>query len=84
MEGAGVKRVRGKEGILFALAEAAVEHPDETIRRALFPVVAEGTLRNLVSEAQANKNAFDKRVRTVLRSSYSITTAAACRSCSRR
>jgi TnpA family transposase len=66
-----LKRVRGKEGILFALAEAAVEHPDETIRRALFPVVAEGTLRNLVSEAQANKNAFDKRVRTVLRSSYS-------------
>ena len=66
-----LKRVRGKEGILFALAEAAVEHPDETIRRALFPVVAEGTLRNLVSEAQANKNAFDKRVRTVLRASYS-------------
>jgi TnpA family transposase len=66
-----LKRVRGKEGILFALAEAAVEHPDETIRRALFPVVAEGTLRDLIAEAKVTKNAFDKRVRTVLRASYS-------------
>jgi TnpA family transposase len=66
-----LKRVRGKEGILFSLAEAAVGHPDETIRRALFPVVGEGTLRDLVREAKANKAAFDLRVRTVLRSSYS-------------
>jgi len=66
-----LKRVRGKQGILFSLAEAAVDHPDETVRRALFPVVGEGTLRELVREARANKRAFDTRVRTVLRSSYS-------------
>jgi len=34
-----LRRVRGKEGILFALAQAAVEHPDDTVRRALFPVM---------------------------------------------
>lgn len=66
-----LKRVRGKEGLLFSVAEVAVENPDETVRRALYPVVGEGTLRDLVKEAKANKAAFDTRVRTVLRSSYS-------------
>lgn len=33
------RRVRGKERILFRLAEAAVEHPDDLVRTALFPVV---------------------------------------------
>lgn len=66
-----LRRVRGKEGILFRLAEAAIEHPDETIRAAVFPVVSEGMLRDLVREAKANDEAFRQRVRTVLRSSYS-------------
>ena len=66
-----LRRVRGKEGILFRLAEAAVDHPDDTVRAALFPVVGEKTLRELVREAKANKRAFQARVRTVLRSSYS-------------
>ncbi len=65
-----LKRVRGKEGILFQVAQAAVDHPDDTVRRALYPVVGEGTLRDLVREAKANQNAFRGRVRTVLRSSY--------------
>nr|MDQ6900602.1 hypothetical protein [Candidatus Dormibacteraeota bacterium] len=65
------KRIRGKAGIFFKLAEAAVDHPDETVRRALYPVVGEGTLRALVREARANQAAFRQRVRTVLRSSYS-------------
>jgi hypothetical protein len=65
-----LKRVRGKEGILFSLAEAAVAHPDETVRKALYPVVGEGTLWDLVREAKANQSAFRGRVRTVLRSAY--------------
>ena len=66
-----LRRVRGKQGILFRLAEAAVAHPDETVRTALFPVVGETTLRDLVREAKASETAFRARVRTVLRSSYS-------------
>ncbi len=66
-----LRRVRGKEGILFRLAEAAVDHPDETVRKALFPVVGEGTLQDLVREAKADERVFQARVRTVLRSSYS-------------
>lgn len=65
-----LKRVRGKQGILFSMAEAAVEHPDETVRRALYPVVGEGTLKDLVREAKASEAVFRGRVRTVLRSSY--------------
>lgn len=66
-----LRRVRGKEALLFRIAEAAVGHPDETVRSALFPVVGEKTLQELVREAKAGAEAYQGRVRTVLRSSYS-------------
>jgi hypothetical protein len=31
-----LRRVRGKEGILFRLAQAAVDHPDDTVRDAIW------------------------------------------------
>ncbi|MFJ1930471.1 MULTISPECIES: Tn3 family transposase [unclassified Streptomyces] len=68
---AELKKVRGKEGILFRLAEAAVGKPDEVVRRALYPVVGEKTLKDLVAEAKANEKVFKAKVRTTLRSSYS-------------
>jgi hypothetical protein len=55
---ADLKHVRGKRGILFALAQAAVDYPDDTVRRAIWPVVGEQTLHELVREAQANDQAF--------------------------
>ncbi|MGW5927026.1 carboxylesterase family protein [Streptomyces anulatus] len=64
---AELKKVRGKEGILFKLATAAVDKPDEVVRRALFPVVGEKTLRELVAEAKANEKVFKAKVRTTLR-----------------
>jgi hypothetical protein len=36
-----LRRVRGKESILFRLAEVALDHPDETVRQVLYPVVGE-------------------------------------------
>ena len=66
-----LKRVRGKQGLLFALAEGAVEHPDDTVRSALFPVVSETTLRQLVKEAKASEQIFQQQVRKVIRGSYS-------------
>ena len=65
------RRVHGKQGILFKLAAAAVDHPDELVRTALYPVVGEATLRDLVAEARADERAFSTRVRVQLRSSYS-------------
>ncbi len=66
-----LKRVRGKQALLFALAAAAVEHPDELVKDALFPVVSEATLQRLVKEAQANERIFQQKVRRVIHSSYS-------------
>ncbi len=66
-----LKRVRGKEGILFRIAEAAVAEPDGTVREVVFPVAGEATLQELVREAKANEQAFRQRVRTDLASSYS-------------
>ncbi|MDN3263640.1 hypothetical protein QWJ26_28290, partial [Streptomyces sp. CSDS2] len=68
---AELKKVRGKEGILFKLADAAVGKPDEIVRTALYPVVGEKTLRDLVAEAKADEKVFKAKVRTMLRSSYS-------------
>ncbi|MFC4128259.1 hypothetical protein [Nocardia rhizosphaerae] len=64
-----LRRVRGKDNIVFRLAEAAVDHPDGIVREALYPVVGEKTLREPVKEAKANDRVFQARVRTVLRSS---------------
>ena len=66
-----LKRVRGKHGLLFALASAAVDHPDETVRTALYPVVSEATLRQFVKEAKASEQMFRQRVRKEIRGSYS-------------
>jgi TnpA family transposase len=68
---ADLQMVRGKTALLFCLAETAVGNPDETVRNAVFPVVSEKTLQQLVREAKANETAFQGKVRVVLRGSYS-------------
>lgn len=65
-----LKRVQGKTNLLFQLAEAAIDHPDTTVREALFPVVSEQTLRDLVREYRASGGAYQKRVYMVMRGSY--------------
>ena len=40
-----LKRVAGKNNLLFQLAEATLEHPDGIVRRSRLPVVDEQTLR---------------------------------------
>jgi hypothetical protein len=61
----------GKQDILFGLADAAIGRPDETVRTALYPVVGEKTLHDLVAQAKANEKVFKAKVRTALRSSHS-------------
>ncbi|SCF67738.1 protein of unknown function [Streptomyces sp. MnatMP-M27] len=69
---AELKKVRGKEGMLLRVAEAALSEPSGTVRRVIFPVVGgEKTLKALAAEAAANEARYKARVRTVLRSSYS-------------
>lgn len=65
------RRVQGKNGILVKLATAALELPEEIVRKALYPVVGERTLEDIIAEAKANEKDFSTRVRTKLRGSYS-------------
>lgn len=66
-----LKKVHGKEGILFRIAEASVTAPDGIVREVVYPVAGESTLRDLVREAKANDAVYKQRVRTVLSASYS-------------
>ncbi|MEV0972137.1 Tn3 family transposase [Microtetraspora glauca] len=65
------RRVHGKNNILVKLATAALELPEEIVRKALYPVVGQGTLEDIIAEAKANEKVFNTRVRTKLRGSYS-------------
>ena len=53
-----------------ARAEAAVENPEGTVREVLYPVVGEGTLKELVKEYKGSGPAFRLNVHARLRSSY--------------
>jgi hypothetical protein len=68
---ADLHRVRGKENLLFRLAEVALEHPDDTVRNALYPVIGPNTLAELVREGRASESALRARTRVRLRASYS-------------
>jgi TnpA family transposase len=65
-----LKRVGGKQAILYQIAGAAVEHPDGTVREVLYPVVGEQTFKDLVREAKATGPAYRTTLRATIRSSY--------------
>ena len=67
---ADLKKVTGKASLLFQMAEAAVENPEGTVREVLYPVVGEGTLRELVKEYKGSGPAFRLNVHARLSSSY--------------
>jgi hypothetical protein len=55
------RRVHGKNGILVKLATAALELPEEIVRKALYPVVGKRTLEDIIAEAKANEKEFNTR-----------------------
>jgi len=65
-----LKRVAGKNGLLFRLAEAALDHPDGVIKEVVYPVVSEEKLRDLVKEFKSMGPAYRKQVQTVMRNSW--------------
>ena len=65
-----LKRVAGKTRILYRIADAALEHPDEPVREVVFPIANEQTLRDLVAEYKAQGGAYRQQVQEVMRSSY--------------
>jgi TnpA family transposase len=65
-----LKRVSGKQNLLFDLAGATLEQPDGIVRDVVFPAVSEQTLRDLVKEAKATGPGYRTTLRTVIRNSY--------------
>jgi hypothetical protein len=65
-----LKRVTGKQNILFEMADASLAHPDGVVRQVVYPVVGEQTLRDLVKEWKATGPAYRTTLRTVIRNSY--------------
>jgi len=64
------KRVSGKETLLFRVAQAAVQQPDGTVRQVIYPVVGEGTMRDLIVEYKAAGPTYRRTVQTTLKASY--------------
>lgn len=66
-----IKRVSGKDDILFQMASAASEHPDGVVKDVIFPVVSEETLQDIIREYKYNGPAYKLKVNTFMRASYS-------------
>jgi TnpA family transposase len=64
-----IKRVQGKQRLLYELAEVAVEQPEGRVKDVIYPVASEQTLREVIAEFKAT-GAYDQQVRTKMRSSY--------------
>jgi TnpA family transposase len=64
-------RVTGKQTLLFEIAAASLERPDERVRDVIYPIVGEDRLRELVKEYKASGPAYKRKVYTVMRASYS-------------
>jgi TnpA family transposase len=65
-----LKRVTGKQNLLFELAYATLAQPDGVVRDVVFPVVGEQTLRDLVKEWKATGPTYRVTLRSVIRNSY--------------
>ena len=65
-----LKRVTGKQNLLFEIADATLDKPDGIVREVVFPVVSEQTLRDLVKEWKATGPTYRITLRTVIRNSY--------------
>jgi hypothetical protein len=67
-----LKRVRNKQHMLYRVAEAAVDRPDEPVRDVVFRVAGgELTLRDVVAKVKASSPRFRRNVQVKLRGSYS-------------
>ncbi|NOR67022.1 MAG: Tn3 family transposase [Woeseiaceae bacterium] len=64
------KRVSGKTGLLFQLAEASLEQPEGVVKEVIFPVVGEERLEAIVKEWKSTGPLYRSRVQTRIRGSY--------------
>lgn len=64
------KRVTGKPGLLFLIADASLANPDGVVREVIYPVVGEQTLHDLKAEWNATGVSYRQQVQVVQRDTY--------------
>jgi TnpA family transposase len=65
-----LRRVHGKTGMLYRLAEVTLAQPTGVVQEVVFPVVSEATLRDIVKEWKSTGPIYRYHVQTVMQSSY--------------
>ena len=65
-----LKRITGKQNMLFQIADAALSHPDGVVKDVVYPIVSESTLRALVKEWKATGPTYRTTLRTFIRNCY--------------
>lgn len=65
-----VKKVYGKDTILFHIAEVCLEQPDGTIRDKIFPIVGQDKLKNIIDEYKKKGPKYQSLLHQQIRSSY--------------
>ncbi|SDC93962.1 hypothetical protein SAMN02799630_01791 [Paenibacillus sp. UNCCL117] len=61
-----LRRVSNKYGILFNMAQKAIDNPEGIIRDVIFPVVSEQTLKDLIKEFKHTGPAYRQKIHAVL------------------
>src|SRR3954469_6702152 len=69
------RKVTGKTNLLYEIANASIERPDDPVRQVLFPIPGEQALHDLVREWQSGpmykkRPMYKKSLRTTIRGSY--------------
>jgi len=64
------KKVSGKTGLLYRIAEVSIAEPNGVIEQVIFPVVSLKTLKDLVAEYKGTGLAYKRRVHNVMRASF--------------
>jgi len=66
----GLRKVSGKLGILFRMAEAALKSPKGQVEQVIFPVASERLPFDLLQEAKSAGPAFRREVRAVMKHAF--------------
>ena len=64
-----VKRVQGKNKLLYDVASASLDNPEGKVKEIIFPVAPEQTLRDVIQEFKLS-GSYDQQVQIIMRGSY--------------
>lgn len=66
-----IKKIYSKDAILFNIADVCIKKPDDTIRNAIYPVVDESKLQNIINDYNVRGPNYHLVLHEYVRNSYS-------------